>query len=76
MYRDLVRLLRYLCLGLHVSGVTQSFVHALISDLFRKYGSGVLDKISFKACNEKVRKIVSMVTDYMQECYYSSLRIL
>ncbi|TRZ50654.1 DUF4325 domain-containing protein [bacterium] len=50
-----------------IDAATQSFVHALISDLLRKYGSAVLDKISFKGCNEKVRKIISIVTDYMQE---------
>lgn len=50
-----------------VEPATQSFIHALISDLFRKYGSDVLDKISFKNCNETVKKIVGMVVDYMQE---------
>ena len=50
-----------------IDAATQSFVHALISDLLRKYSSTVLDKISFKGCNEKVRKIISIVTDYMQE---------
>ena len=50
-----------------IDSVTQSFIHALISDLMRKYGSEVLDKISFKNCNETVRKIVNIVVDYMQE---------
>lgn len=50
-----------------VEAVTQSFIHALISDLLRKYGSEVLDRISFKSCNETVRKIVNIVVDYMQE---------
>jgi hypothetical protein len=50
-----------------VSGTTQSFVHALISDLFRKYGNRVLDRIHFKNCNETVRKIILIVSDYMQE---------
>lgn len=50
-----------------IDAATQSFVHALISDLLRKYNSTVLDKISFKGCNEKVRKIISIVIDYMQE---------
>ena len=36
----------------HVEGTTQSFIHALISDLLRKYGPVVLDKIAFKNCNE------------------------
>ena len=50
-----------------VDGATQSFIHALISDIIRKYGSEVLDKISFKNCNETVRKIISIVAEYMQE---------
>ncbi len=50
-----------------VEGATQSFAHALISDLIRKYGNDVLEKISFKSCNETVRKIISIVSEYMQE---------
>jgi L-lactate permease len=50
-----------------VDAATQSFMHALISDLIRKYGSEVLDKISFKNCNETIKKIISIVVDYMQE---------
>lgn len=50
-----------------VDAATQSFVHALISDLFRKYGNDVLEQVSFKSCNEVVRKIISIVVDYMQE---------
>lgn len=50
-----------------VTGATQSFVHALISDLFRKYGADVLDRVSFRGCNDSVRKIIEIVSDYMQE---------
>lgn len=50
-----------------IEGATQSFIHALISDIIRKYGVEVLDKISFKNCNETVRKIIGIVVDYMQE---------
>lgn len=50
-----------------IEGATQSFVHALISDVIRRYGAEVLDKISFKNCNETVRKIIEMVVEYMQE---------
>ena len=51
----------------NVDGATQSFVHALISDLMRKYGSEVLDKILFKSCNETIQKIINIVIAYMQE---------
>ena len=50
-----------------VEAATQSFVHALISDLLRKHGSEVLDHIEFKSCNETVKKIITIVVDYMQE---------
>ncbi len=50
-----------------IEGATQSFIHALISDFIRKYGAEVLDKISFKNCNETVQKIIGIVVDYMQE---------
>ncbi|MFA6030227.1 MAG: STAS-like domain-containing protein [Elusimicrobiota bacterium] len=50
-----------------VDATTQSFIHALISDLIRKHGSDVLDRLEFKSCNETVRKIITIVVDYMQE---------
>jgi len=50
-----------------VESATQSFIHALISDIIRKYGSEILDKISFKNCNETVKKIIAIVVEYMQE---------
>ena len=50
-----------------VDAVTQSFIHALISDVFRKHGNDALDRMAFKSCNEKVQKIVGIVVDYMQE---------
>ena len=50
-----------------VDAATQSFVHALISDILRKYGSDALDRLAFKSCNEKVQKIIGIVVDYMQE---------
>jgi hypothetical protein len=50
-----------------VDAATQSFVHALISDVLRKHGIDVLDRMNFKSCNEKVQKIISIVVEYMQE---------
>ena len=50
-----------------IEGVTQSFMHALISDLIRKYGGDVLEKIRFKSCNDTVKSIVTIVANYMQE---------
>ncbi|MFZ2975000.1 MAG: STAS-like domain-containing protein [Candidatus Moraniibacteriota bacterium] len=51
----------------NIDAVTQSFIHALISDLIRKYGNEVLDLISFKSCNKTVKKIIQIVIEYMQE---------
>lgn len=51
----------------NIDGATQSFIHALISDLIRKYGNDVLDRIQFKSCNDTVKAIISIVVDYMQE---------
>ncbi len=50
-----------------VKGATQSFVHALISEAFRKYGEETLDLMQFKDCNETVKQIITIVTEYMQE---------
>ncbi len=50
-----------------IEGTTQSFVHALISDMIRKYVADILDKIYFKNCNGTVRKVIGIVVEYMQE---------
>lgn len=50
-----------------VEGATQSFIHALISEAIREFGSTVLDHIIFKGCNSTIERIISIVTDYMQE---------
>lgn len=50
-----------------VNAATQSFIHALISDLLRNYGGDVLERLTFKSCNDTIKKIVNMVVDYMQE---------
>ncbi len=50
-----------------VDSATQSFIHALISDLIRNYGGEVLDQVHFKSCNNTLQKIIGIVVDYMQE---------
>lgn len=50
-----------------IESATQSFIHALISDLIRIKGIEVLDKILFKNCNEKIKKIIEIVVEYMQD---------
>lgn len=50
-----------------VGAATQSFIHALISDLIRKFGNDVLDRIVFKSCCDTIKKIINIVVEYMQE---------
>jgi len=50
-----------------IESATQSFIHALISDLIRNYGIEILDKVFFKNCNDIIQKIINIVVDYMQE---------
>jgi hypothetical protein len=50
-----------------VGAATQSFIHALIADVLRKYGPDALDKMAFRSCNETIKKIIGIVVDYMQE---------
>lgn len=49
-----------------IDSATQSFAHALISEVMRDFGNEVLERISFKNCNENVQKIISIVVEYMQ----------
>lgn len=49
-----------------VTGVTQSFIHALISDGIRQYNSRFFDLVTFRHCSPVVQKIITIVTDYMQ----------
>jgi|SRR3989344_4642265 len=53
-----------------VESATQSFIHALISDVIRQKTIKVLDRIFFKNCNETIKKIIEIVTEYMQESNY------
>ncbi len=50
-----------------IDGATQSFIHALISELFREHGNDILDRIRFKNCNRTIQQVITIVTEYMQE---------
>ncbi|MCX6554291.1 MAG: STAS-like domain-containing protein [Candidatus Aminicenantes bacterium] len=50
-----------------VENATQSFIHAMISDVIRKYGIDALDLIVFKGCNSTIKTIIEIVCEYMQE---------
>lgn len=50
-----------------VSGATQSFIHALISDPIRKLRDVAFDNLFYKNTNNDIREIISIVYHYMQE---------
>ena len=50
-----------------VSGTTQSFVHALISDPIRQFGDIALEHLEYKHCSAVVKEVVKTVYAYMQE---------
>lgn len=43
---------------------TQSFVHALVGEAFKRFGEEALNRIEFRGCSEQVRSIVELVVDY------------
>jgi len=47
-----------------VTLVTQSFIHALISEVLRANGEKALDYLEFANCREVVRGIISTVVQY------------
>jgi hypothetical protein len=50
-----------------VSLVTQSFIHALISDVLRSAGEGALEYLVFENCTHGVRGIIETVVQYSLE---------
>lgn len=49
-----------------VEGATQSFVHAMLSELIRKRGASILDRIDFANCNPTIRSVIEIVVEYSQ----------
>ena len=49
-----------------VDSATQSFIHALISELIRSFGNEIIENIYFKNCNKNVQNIINIVVEYMQ----------
>lgn len=50
-----------------VTGATQSFVHALISQLIRESGEEFFKRVLFKDCNAATEEVINIVADYMAE---------
>ena len=55
----------------NVTSATQSFVHALISEVIRTFGVDVLDNVLFKNCNEQIKTIIKIVVEYVQDGIYT-----
>lgn len=50
-----------------IDSSTQSFIHALISEVFQKFGEEVLRRIQFKKCNRPIKSLVTTVINYSLE---------
>jgi hypothetical protein len=50
-----------------IDSTTQSFVHALISDLLQKFGEPALERLVFEKCSPAVRSLVATVINYSLE---------
>jgi hypothetical protein len=46
---------------------TQSFIHALLSDVLRREGEAVLDRLVFQGCTKSVKGIIETVVQYSLE---------
>lgn len=53
-----------------VTGATQSFIHALVSDPIREFKEMAFDKLVYKNANNDIREIILIVYRYMQESLY------
>jgi F0F1-type ATP synthase membrane subunit a len=51
----------------NVSSATQSFIHALISEVIRIYGIVILEDLIFKNCNSQIQTIIEIVVEYVQD---------
>lgn len=50
-----------------VTGATQSFIHALISEPIRKFRDTAYENLYYDNANDNIREIISIVYRYMQE---------
>jgi hypothetical protein len=50
-----------------IDSSTQSFMHALISEVLQKHGETVLDRIEFKNCNKAIKSLIGTVVNYSLE---------
>jgi len=51
----------------NIDSTTQSFIHALISEIFQKNGESALQLFEFKNCNKPVKSLITTVINYSME---------
>lgn len=51
----------------NVDSSTQSFIHAMISDILQKNGEEALEFFEFKNCNKALKSLISTVINYSLE---------
>lgn len=50
-----------------VDSSTQSFLHALLSDLLQTHGAKLLNRIEFKNCSKSIKSLIGAVVNYSLE---------
>jgi hypothetical protein len=50
-----------------VDSATQSFIHALISEIFQRHGENAFGLIEFKNCNKVIKSVITTVINYSLE---------
>lgn len=50
-----------------VDSTTQSFIHALFSEVYQKEGEKCLDIFEFRNCNKPVQSLITTVINYSLE---------
>lgn len=51
----------------NVDSSTQSFIHALLSEIFQNLGEVALERFEFRNCNKAVKSIIGTVINYSLE---------
>ncbi|WP_061250151.1 STAS-like domain-containing protein [Leptospira alstonii] len=50
-----------------VDSSTQSLIHALVSEIFQKYGEEALEKLEFENCSDAIKSLITTVINYSLE---------
>jgi hypothetical protein len=50
-----------------VDSSTQSFIHAMLSEIFQEFGEKALDIFEFSECNKAIESLISTVINYSLE---------